>query len=387
MTGCIIFDLDGTLIDSRADLCTGVNLMRQDFNLPPLPLEQVVKYVGNGTLALCERALAGTGVNPAEALPHMKKYYREHLLDQTTLYPGVADGLRRLHDAGFPLAVISNKLETPSKSILEALGVGSLFQLIVGGDSGFKLKPDPESLLHGRSDSGGFDHATVFRQIAEQDGQAALFAVGVVEFADDGAIGFLGLGDDFAEIFTGDGETVQVELAVGHAVDFLENGHDSAGFVHVFHVIIAGGRDFADIRRGTADFVEFFQIELNSGFVGYGEGVQHGIGTAAHGHIQNQRVMERFFGCDLFGQRSAGQGHCHGVAGGGPPEGFAARIDGDNRAVAGEGEAERFAEAIHAVGRIHAGTGTGGRAAAAGQVFKLVFVDFSGFQGADAFEN
>ncbi len=148
MKSCIIFDLDGTLVDSRADLCTGVNLMRRDFNLPPLPLDEVVSYVGNGTSALCERALRETGIRIEDALPRLKKHYSEHLLDETILYPGVEEGLRKLHAAGIPLAVISNKLESPSKRILEALGVADLFRLIVGGDSGFKLKPDPESLIH-----------------------------------------------------------------------------------------------------------------------------------------------------------------------------------------------------------------------------------------------
>ena len=148
MKSCIIFDLDGTLVDSRADLCTGVNLMRGDFDLPPLPPEQIVTYVGNGTSLLCERALQGTAISVDDALPRLKKHYREHLLDQTRLYPGAEEGLRQLHHAGIPLAVISNKLETPSKLILEGLGVAGLFQYIIGGDSGFKLKPDPDSLLH-----------------------------------------------------------------------------------------------------------------------------------------------------------------------------------------------------------------------------------------------
>ncbi|MDD3118097.1 MAG: HAD-IA family hydrolase, partial [Victivallales bacterium] len=148
MSGCLIFDLDGTLVDSRADLCTGVNLMRREFGLPPLPPEQVGGYLGNGTVALCERSLAGTGVDPVTALPLMKHYYSVHLLDQTRLYPGVAETLRRVDAAGWRLAVVSNKLETPCRDILDGLGVGALFPVICGGDSGFGLKPAPEPLFH-----------------------------------------------------------------------------------------------------------------------------------------------------------------------------------------------------------------------------------------------
>ena len=86
MCSCIIFDLDGTLVDSRADLLTGVNIMRAHFGLSPLSLETVVSYVGNGTPKLCERALSDSTVSVDEALPILKAAYREHILDSTRLY-------------------------------------------------------------------------------------------------------------------------------------------------------------------------------------------------------------------------------------------------------------------------------------------------------------
>ena len=148
MNTCIIFDLDGTLIDSREDLALAVNLMRRDFGLSALRVEDVTSFVGNGARKLVERSLSGTSVNIDEALPLMKKHYLEHLFDKTTLYEGVAGGLAELRSTGIPLAVISNKPTGPSRKILEHFGICGLFREVIGGDSGFALKPDPESILH-----------------------------------------------------------------------------------------------------------------------------------------------------------------------------------------------------------------------------------------------
>jgi phosphoglycolate phosphatase len=152
--GCVIFDLDGTLIDSREDLATGVNLMRGDFGLAPLPLSTVVGYVGDGVHKLCERALKDTGIVLEDALPHMRRHYCEHLLDRTVLYPGAAEGLETLRQAGFELAVVTNKPEGPSNTILNGLGVADRFRFIIGGGSKFQLKPDPQALLHIMNETG-----------------------------------------------------------------------------------------------------------------------------------------------------------------------------------------------------------------------------------------
>jgi len=145
---CAIFDLDGTLIDSREDLATGVNLTRRDFHLPALSLETVVGYIGDGVRKLCERAFQDTGIPLEETLPVMKKHYGEHLLDKTLLYPGVADGLRELHRHGCDLAVVTNKPVEATRKILAGLQVVDQFREIVGNGSGFALKPDPAALLH-----------------------------------------------------------------------------------------------------------------------------------------------------------------------------------------------------------------------------------------------
>ena len=148
MNTCIIFDLDGTLIDSREDLSAAVNLMRKDFGLEFLSVETITGYVGNGTRKLVERSLAGTPADVDLAIPLMKQHYLEHLTDKTTLYKGVAEGLAELHSMGIPLAVITNKPIIPCKKILEHHNLLNFFGEVIGGDSGFALKPEPESLLH-----------------------------------------------------------------------------------------------------------------------------------------------------------------------------------------------------------------------------------------------
>jgi len=145
---CIIFDLDGTLIDSREDLSIAVNLMRKDFGLEELSVETITSYVGNGTRKLVERSLAGTCVDIELAIQLMKQHYLEHLTDRTTLYEGVSEGLAELHAWGVPLSVITNKPIIPCQKILEHHKLMNLFGAVIGGDSGFALKPDPESLTH-----------------------------------------------------------------------------------------------------------------------------------------------------------------------------------------------------------------------------------------------
>ncbi len=148
MDFCMIFDLDGTLIDSRADLTTGVNLMRKHYGLEPLTIETVTTYVGNGTRKLCERSIAGTDIDIEEALPMMKGFYQEHLLDQTALYEGVEEGLKQLHELGIPMAVVTNKPKPPTIAILENLHVADLFTHIIGSGQEFELKPAPDALNH-----------------------------------------------------------------------------------------------------------------------------------------------------------------------------------------------------------------------------------------------
>lgn len=144
--GLLMFDLDGTLIDSREDIGQAVNLMRGDYGLPPLDVATVSSYVGDGIGKLVERSLKGHAADLVEATALCSRHYMEHLHDRTVLYPGVADGLPRLHAAGYALAMISNKPARACREILAHFYIDALFGCILGGGDTEHLKPHPEPL-------------------------------------------------------------------------------------------------------------------------------------------------------------------------------------------------------------------------------------------------
>jgi phosphoglycolate phosphatase len=145
----LVFDLDGTLIDSRLDLIHSVNATLRYIGCPELDGDLVASYVGDGAPALVRRALGGTNdeVLVARALEYFLGYYRQHKLDHTTVYAGIpevlsglaqpSNGVRRL------MAVLSNKPVNPSRDILRALGLGDFFVHVYGGNSFPTKKPDP----------------------------------------------------------------------------------------------------------------------------------------------------------------------------------------------------------------------------------------------------
>lgn len=143
----VIFDLDGTLIDSRLDLIASVNAMLRQFNRPELPGEAIASYVGDGAPMLVRRALGDPSDEGffKQALEFFLAYYKEHKLDHTTVYPGVADALRRMQRNGSErkMAVLSNKPVNPSRAIVNALGLGEFFFRVYGGNSFETKKPDP----------------------------------------------------------------------------------------------------------------------------------------------------------------------------------------------------------------------------------------------------
>jgi len=144
MSDLHIFDLDGTLIDSQRDLADSVNAMRAWKGLRPLSLDVVASYVGEGAPVLVRRALPDASDEElAGALRYFLDYYREHMLDATTLYPGVREALDCLHDAGVPLAVLTNKPVRFSVQLLEGLGLDLHFFRIYGGNSFAEKKPHP----------------------------------------------------------------------------------------------------------------------------------------------------------------------------------------------------------------------------------------------------
>jgi len=158
----LVFDLDGTLIDSAQDLCNSVNAALEQSHLGPLPDPAIAAFVGNGAPMLMRRSLAMAGntapeaVNQAlldESYQFFLQYYREHKLDFTYAYEGVLEALKALHDlhAG-PLgvtrsmAVLTNKPVRPARGICEGLGLAGYFLHIYGGDSFPVKKPDPTGL-------------------------------------------------------------------------------------------------------------------------------------------------------------------------------------------------------------------------------------------------
>lgn len=142
----IVFDLDGTLIDSRADLTHSVNAMLRYLHRPELPEDVIASYIGNGAAMLVRRALGDPG-DPAildDAVAYFLAYYREHKLDKTYVYSGIMpllDALRN-HPQRPLMAVLTNKPEGPSKAICEALGLAEGMFRIYGGDSFATKKPD-----------------------------------------------------------------------------------------------------------------------------------------------------------------------------------------------------------------------------------------------------
>jgi len=139
----LIFDLDGTLIDSKLDLALAINAMLEHMGRAPLTHERIYSLVGNGAPVLVRRSL-GEGVTDAEAdegLVYFLSFYRTHMLDNTVAYPGVREGLELLKDN--PLAVLTNKPVNFSRAILDGLGLSRYFRFVYGGNSFEKKKPDP----------------------------------------------------------------------------------------------------------------------------------------------------------------------------------------------------------------------------------------------------
>jgi phosphoglycolate phosphatase len=145
----LVFDLDGTLIDSRLDLIHSVNAMLRQFGRAELPGDMIAAYVGDGAPMLVRRALG----DPADeqlfrsALEYFLAYYRLHKLDHTVVYSGVPEALANIaaphNGVHRQMAVLSNKPVNPSRDIVQALGLGDFFVRIYGGNSFPTKKPDP----------------------------------------------------------------------------------------------------------------------------------------------------------------------------------------------------------------------------------------------------
>jgi phosphoglycolate phosphatase len=141
----IIFDLDGTLIDSSKDLAISMNATREHFGLAPLDPALVYSYVGNGAGVLVRRAMGPDASDETveKAFNFFLKFYRMHALEHTKLYPGVREAVEKLFKAGHKQAILTNKPVRISTDIVGALGLQSYFMRVYGGDSFRYKKPDP----------------------------------------------------------------------------------------------------------------------------------------------------------------------------------------------------------------------------------------------------
>jgi len=159
----VVFDLDGTLVDSLQDLCDSANVLVAEHGGAPLRPDQVARMVGEGARVLVDRVVAASGiaVDPEIALARYLQIYDGRLLDRTKPYPGipefVVDASQRV-----PMAVLTNKPGAAAVPVLEGLGLARYFREIVGGDGPYPKKPDPEGLLRLIAGAGASPERTLY---------------------------------------------------------------------------------------------------------------------------------------------------------------------------------------------------------------------------------
>ena len=150
----VLFDLDGTLINSAPDLAAAVNATMLELGRSEYPLEQVIQWVGNGSKVLLKRALTGdfngepSSVELAQALPLFLKNYQDNLSTESEIYDGVFPALLELQKAGIKMACVTNKPIEFTHPVLAAFSLDQFMPVVVGGGSLPQLKPSPEPLLH-----------------------------------------------------------------------------------------------------------------------------------------------------------------------------------------------------------------------------------------------
>jgi phosphoglycolate phosphatase len=150
MTQAIVFDLDGTLVDSVGDLHLATNKMLAEFDKAPLSLAKITSFIGNGIPALVGLARQEVGLPEAlqdQMQTRMLAHYSDHPADLTRPYDGVVATLTALQAAGHPMGVCTNKFHAPSVQVLEALDLMRFFDVVIGGDSLPQRKPHPAPLF------------------------------------------------------------------------------------------------------------------------------------------------------------------------------------------------------------------------------------------------
>jgi len=216
----VVFDLDGTLIDSRLDLVHSVNAALRHIGRPELPDAVIASYVGDGAPILIQRALGDETSDETlvrKGLEYFLSYYREHKLDHTKVYPGIAEALAVIqHSANGgqrKMAVLSNKPVNPSRAIIEALGLAPFFSHVYGGNSFTSKKPDPEGVRRLLLESGANPQEAAIVGDSHVDVRtgrnAGLWTIGVTygfsahTFADEPADVTVDSPQELARIFSG----------------------------------------------------------------------------------------------------------------------------------------------------------------------------------------
>jgi phosphoglycolate phosphatase len=159
----VIFDLDGTLVDSELDIANSVNALLRSLGRPELPIHVIATYIGDGAPMLIRRALNDPedGKLFGDSLDFFIRYYREHKLDNTYVYAGMKEALDTIRDGKIRMAVLSNKPVKPSQGIVEGLGLGQYFFGVFGGNSFPTKKPDPEGARKLMEQAGALPEETV----------------------------------------------------------------------------------------------------------------------------------------------------------------------------------------------------------------------------------
>ncbi len=162
----VVFDLDGTLVDSAPDLIDALNVIIGREGHPPLPLAEGRKMVGAGGRLLIRRGLEASGASVSDArleamFAAYLAYYDEHIADKTDFYPGAERAMDRLREAGWKLAILTNKYEAPANKLVKALGALNRFETICGQNTFAVCKPDAGALLSTIVKAGGDPRQTV----------------------------------------------------------------------------------------------------------------------------------------------------------------------------------------------------------------------------------